>query len=178
MNEGTDMSITETVPRARRRLGRGLLAAAMALGIVSGTMSATMGTAAAAMACTGARDSNVCLWVNGVGNGQFVVHVGIDFHISREAAQEYIDDAGDPFRVWIRGDDNGPGEFLFSVPMTGLGASDESGLSADFERTVPGSWLNEDAGTDEVYAELTLTDTDTNTVIRVFKSPIIVGNWS
>lgn len=171
------MSIDKTVPRGRRRLVRGTLAAAMALGIVGGTMGATTGTASAAMRCTGARDSNVCLWVNGVGNGQFVVHVGIDFHISREDAQEYIDDAGDPFQVWIRGDDNGPAEFLFTVPMTAIGASDESGLSADFERTVPGSWLNEDAGTDEVYAELTLTDTDTNTVTRVFKSPVIVGNW-
>ncbi|WP_086669203.1 hypothetical protein [Lentzea kentuckyensis] len=169
------MSIDEIAPppRTKRRLPRALLAVAMTLGIVG----ATAGTAAAVQSCTGATDSNVCLRIEGVGNGNFAVHVGIDYHISREEAQEYIDDFGDPFTVWIRGQDNGPNEFLFALPMTAIGASDDFGLSADFDLTVPGAWLNEDNGTDEIVAVLTLTDTDTNTVTRTFRSPVITGNW-
>jgi len=159
--------------RARRRVLRALLAVTMVLGAIS----LTAGTASAAQVCTGARDSNVCLAINGVGNGQYAVHVGIDDHISGADAQEYIDDAGDPFTVWIRGYDNGPNEFLFRLPMTDIGASDAFGLSADFDLTVPGAWLNEDSGTDEIVAVLTLTDTDTNTVTRTFTSPVIIGNW-
>lgn len=158
----------------KRRLLRALLAVAMMLGIVA----VTTGTASAVQKCTGATDSNVCLRIDGLGNNQFAVHVGIDYHISGAEAQEYIDDPGDPFIVWIRGVDNGPNEFLFRVPMTAISASDECGLCADFDRIVPGSFLNEDNGTDEVVAELTLRDTDTNTVVRVFYSPVITGNWS
>ena len=160
--------------RTRQRLSRLLLAVALMLGIIG----ATAGTASAAQVCTGARDSNVCLAIDGVGNNRYAVHVGIDYHISGAEAQEYIDDPGDPFTVWIRGYDNGPNEFLFRLPMTAISASNECGLCADFDLTVPGSWLNEDSGTDEIVAVLTLTDTDTNTVTRVFQSPVLTGNWS
>jgi hypothetical protein len=172
----TGMSIDENAPprgRTKRRLPRALLAVAMTLGLVG----AMAGTASAVQRCTGAADSNVCLRIEGVGNGLFAVHVGIDYHISGDEAREYIDDPGDPFTVWIRGQDNGPNEFLFTLPMTAIGASDEFGLGADFDLTVPGSWLNEDNGTDEIVAVLTLTDTDTNTVTRTFRSPVITGNW-
>jgi hypothetical protein len=160
--------------RPRRRLLQLLIAATAVVGAVS----LTAGPASAAQTCTGHADSNLCLAVNGVGNGTFAVHVGIDVHMSLEEAQEYIDDPGDPFVVWIRGDDSGSlAEFLFTVPRTDLGASAESGLSGDFDIVVPGSWLNEDNGTDEVRAQVFLIDTDTNTTTATFVSNRIVGNW-
>jgi hypothetical protein len=63
------------------------------------------------------------------------------------------------------------------MPLTDVGASSESGLSADFDLVVPGSWLNEDNGTDEVRAFVSLIDTDTNTIRNTFLSNQIVGNW-
>ncbi|PRY44787.1 hypothetical protein [Umezawaea tangerina] len=171
----TDPTVVAEPPR--RRAKHRLLQSLVALSMVVGAVGTTAGTASAAQTCTGATDANLCLWIDGVGNGNFRVHVGIDVHISRADAQEYIDDAGDPFTVWIRGNDNGPNEFLFSLPMTAIGASDESGLSGDFELVVPATSLNEDSGTDEIVAVVTLTDTDTNTVTKNFVSNQLVGNW-
>jgi hypothetical protein len=160
--------------RTKRRLLQ-LLIAAMA---VFGAVGLSAGPASAAQTCTGAADSNLCFAINGVGSGNFAVHVGIDVHMSLEDAQEYIDDPGNPFVVWIRGDDSGSlNEFLFTVPITDLGASSGFGLSADFDIVVPGSWLNEDNGQDEVRAQVFLIDTDTNTTTATFVSNRIVGNW-
>jgi hypothetical protein len=161
--------------RTRRRLLQLLIAATA----VFGAVGLTAGPAsAAAPPCATPPGSVLCWSINGVGNGNFAVHVGIDVHMSLEDAQEYIDDQGDPFLVSIRGDDSGTlAEFLFSVPVTALGASVESGLSGDFDIVVPGSWLNEDNGQDEVRAQVVLIDTDTNTVTDTFVSNRIVGNW-
>ncbi|PRY44788.1 hypothetical protein [Umezawaea tangerina] len=160
---------------AKRRVLRALLAIAM----IVGAIGATAGTASAAQVCSGAKDANVCLAINGLGNNTFAIHVGIDAYMSGAEAQEFIDDVGDPFTVWIRGWDNGrPGEFLFALPTTLLVASDEFGLGGDFDRAVPGAWLNEDEGPDEVVAVLTLTDTDTNTVVKTYTSPVLTGDWS
>lgn len=160
--------------RPRGGAGRGVLRLLIAATAFLGAVGLMTGPASAAQTCTGRPDSNLCLAINGVGNGNFAVHVGIDVHMSRDEAQEYIDDPGDPFTVWIRGDD---GEFLFTLPTTALGASEESGLSGDFDRIVPGTALNEDSGQDEIVAFVILTDTDTNTVTRTFTSNPIIGNW-
>ncbi len=93
-------------------------------------------------------------------------------------AQEYVDDAGVPFSVWLRGDDGYANEYLVWVPLTNLVATSESGLSADFDTVVPGYALDEDrGGVDEVRARVTLKDTDTNTVTGAYDSNRIVGSW-
>jgi hypothetical protein len=161
--------------RAKRRLLR-LVGAATA---VAGIGTLTAAPASAAQTCTGRTDSNLCLSIDRRTDGRFNVHVGIDVHMPLDQAQEYVGDAGDPFIVRIRGEDSGrPAEFLFVVPITGLGASSESGLSADFDTIVSGSALDEDQGaTDEIIAQVTLVDTDTNSVAGIFNSNRIVGNW-
>ncbi|MEN3359715.1 MAG: hypothetical protein V7637_3697 [Mycobacteriales bacterium] len=172
----TDPTAMGVRPRGhtKRRLLRLLIAATVVLGAVG----LTAGPASAARNCTGPANSSLCLTINGVGNGNFDVLVGIDVHMSLEEAQEYMGDPGDPFVVWIRGDDSGSlAEFLFTVPLINLGASAEFGLSGDFDIVVPGSWLNEDNGQDEIRAQVFLIDTDTNTTTGTFVSGPIVGNW-
>jgi hypothetical protein len=160
--------------RTKRRLGQ-LVIAAMA---VPAAVALTAVPASAAQTCTGRTDSNLCLSIDRRADGNYNVHVGIDVHMPLWQAQEYVDDPGVPFTVWIRGDDGSPAEYLFRVPITALVATSESGLSADFDTVVSGSALDEDrGGTDEVRAQVTLTDTDTNTTTGVYRSNQIVGNW-
>jgi hypothetical protein len=169
---------TAVTVRPRGRTKRRLLQTVIAAAAVFGAVVVTAGPAAAVQTCTGRPEANLCLAIDGRSDGLFNVHVGIDVHMSLAEAQEYVDDAGNPLSASIRGDDSGNfSQFLFSVPLTVLGASAESGLSADFDLVVPGSWLNEDNGTDEIRAVVTLVDTDTNTVKGTFVSNVIVGNW-
>ncbi|KJK47137.1 hypothetical protein UK23_21385 [Lentzea aerocolonigenes] len=167
---------TGTFGRFRRRLLRAGIAAALVLGSIG---AATV-PASAAQTCTGATDANLCLAIDRLPNGLFAVHVGIDVHMSFEDAQEYIDDPGDPFILRIRGDDSGKlAEFLFSAPITSLGASPEFGLSANFDTVVSSAQLDEDRNDqDEIRAEVLLFDSDTNTVTGRFVSNRITGNWS
>jgi hypothetical protein len=147
---------------------------------VGGAMLATAGPASAAMRCDYQEGLyNVCLTVNGVGNGMYNVHVGIDVHMSLADAQEYVDDEGDPLLAMVRGDDGGRLAEILSYPtLRGLGASGESGLSADFDATIPGSVLDEDHGDgDEIHAQVRLTDTDTNVVTGEWVTGVMVGNW-
>ena len=167
-------------PDARRQRARRWVTRTLAAGLaVVGIVGLTTAPASAAMTCTGRPDSNTCLWIDGIGNGLFRVHVGIDVHMSLAAAQEYIDDAGDPFSVVVFGDDGGGADqALFIVPLIALGASTESGLSGDFETVVPGSALNEDPGqADEIRARVLLIDTDLNRVTGTYLSNQLSGNW-
>lgn len=123
--------------RARGHTKLRLLQVVIAAAAVFGAVGLTAAPASAEQTCMG---SNLCLAINGLGNGTFAVHVGTDVHMSLEEAQEYVDDAGDPLFASIRGDDSGNvSQFLFSMPFTDVGASSESGLSADFDLAVPGS---------------------------------------
>ncbi|BCB75030.1 hypothetical protein ACFQ1L_33475 [Phytohabitans flavus] len=124
---------------AKRRLTR-VLALAASLSVALGLMAVP---AQAAMICSGAPAINLCLWIDGQGNNRYRVHVGIDVHMSLAEAQEYVDDAGDPFSAVIIGS---AGLIRFGVPQVGLGATSESGLSGDFEIVVLGSQLNENPG--------------------------------
>ena len=170
--------------RRGRRLVQVLIAAVGVLGVVG----STAGPASAAQTCNSTGGSVVCLAVDGVGGGQFKVHVGIEVQMSRAEAQEYIDDPGDPFVVTIVADDGIVScpvfcgtvvPVLFRVPLTQLGAGDSS-LGADFDITVPASALNEDppGQEDEIRAFVELWDRDTNTLVRRFMSNQISGNWS
>jgi hypothetical protein len=176
---------TVTGERGRRRLARfrrprRLVQVLIAVLAVAGATLVTAGPASAAMQCDYQVGLyNVCLSVNGVGNGMYNVHVGIDVHMSLADAQEYIDDPDDPLLAIIRGDDGGRIAEVLSYPrLVGLGASEESGLSADFDATIPGSVLDEDPGAgDEIRAQVRLTDTDTNTLTGEWITAVMVGNW-
>jgi hypothetical protein len=160
--------------RAKRRLAQLAIAAIT----VPGALALTAGPASAAQTCTGRADSNLCLSIDRRADGNYNVHVGIDVHMPLYQAQEYVDDVGVPFSVWLRGDDGKPAEYLFRVPITALVATSESGLSADFNTVVSGAALDEDrGGVDEVRARVTLIDTDTNTTTGIYDSNRIVGSW-
>jgi len=164
--------------RPRRSTKRRLLQLLAATVVVPGAVAVTALPASAAQTCTGRTDSNLCLSIDRRTDGNYKVHVGIDVHMPLYQAQEYVDDAGVPFGVWIRGDDGNLNEYLVWVPITNLAATSESGLSADFDTVVSGRALDEDrGGTDEVRARVTLTDTDTNTTTGVYDSNRIIGNW-
>jgi hypothetical protein len=171
-----DGAATDVRPRSRTK--RRLLQLLTGTVVVSGAIALTAVPASAAQTCTGRTDSNLCLSIDRRPDGNYAVHVGIDVHMPLEQAQEYVDDAGVPFGVWLRGDDGYLNEYLAWVPITDLVATAESGLSADFDTVVSGRSLDEDhGGTDEVRARVTLVDTDTNTVTGVFDSNRLVGNW-
>jgi hypothetical protein len=131
--------------------------------------------ASAEMRCTGASASNVCLVINHVGNGIYDVHLGIDAHMSRQDAQAIIDAPGEPFSGKIYGADSSA-QYLFDIPVTDVGASTESGLSANFDITVSGAWLNEDSGRDEIFGRIRLYDARTGTT-RIFDTPQIHGSF-
>jgi len=123
-----------------------------------------------------------------------VVEAAVAYHVPQRAGGAglrvpgAVDQAGDPFVVRIVADDGIDScpifcgtviPTLLTLPMTGLGASSESGLSGDFEATVPGSWLNEDppGQEDEIRAFVELWDRDTNIRTATFMSNQLSGNW-
>jgi len=170
--------------RSRGRAKRRLLQLPIAATAVLGAVALTAAPASAAQTCTGNPDSNLCFSINQRADGNFDVHVGIDVHMPLDKAQEYVDDEGDPFTVWIRGDDGTPDRNLFSVPITPgtLVATPGFGLSAEFDTVVEGRDLDEDPGdTDEIFAQVQLIDTDTNEEDKEEGSPFIsnrlTGNW-
>ncbi|GIE76340.1 hypothetical protein Aph02nite_22900 [Actinoplanes philippinensis] len=160
-----------------KNVKRGLAWATAVVASLAVTLGPMAAPAQAARTCTGQTDSNLCLWIDLQSNGVYRIHVGIDVrYLSLADAQEYIDDPGDPFRAYIIGR-NGSARFI--VPVVGLGASAESGLSGDFETYVSASALNENPnGQDELRAQVLLIDTDTNTVTKTFTSGKLFGNWS
>lgn len=174
MSTTTTSTTTPSQGRRTRRRAQ-LLLAALA---VPSAIALTAVPASAAQTCTGGTNSNVCLSIDRRTDGNYTVHVGIDAYMPLDEAQEYVDDAGVPFSVWLRGDDGSLAEYLVHVPITTLGASAGYGLSADFDTVVSSRALDEDWGsTDEVRAQIRLIDTDTNTVTRTYVSNRLVGNW-
>ena len=170
--------------RSRGRAKRRLLQLPIAATAVLGAVALTAVLASAAETCTGEADSNLCLRINQRTDGNFDVHVGIDVHMPLHKAQEYVGNVGEPFTVWIRGEDGDVDQNLFSVPMTPgtLVATPESGLSAEFDTVVEGRDLDEDrGGRDEIFAQVQLFDTDTGEEAKDEGSPfisnVIVGNW-
>jgi hypothetical protein len=169
--------------RPRGRTKRRLLQLPIAATAILGTVALTAAPASATQTCTGKPDSNLCFSINQRADGNFDVHVGIDVHMPLDEAQEYVNNVGEPpFTVWIHAYDGKPGRKLFSVPMTEgtLDATPDFGLSAEFDRIVDGRDLDANPrGTDVVLADVTLTDTDTNTKDPrgPFISNRLTGNW-
>jgi hypothetical protein len=167
----------ESATRRRRWTARALGAlavVAVALGCVAGPAGAEP------QLCNGRPGgrANVCINITSTGNGNFYnVHIGIDVHMSGADARAIINQPGDPFRVRLMGSDSGSDDdFLGIVPLTTIGASDEFGLGADFDRGASRWDLDEDNNlfddVDDVYAEITLVDSDRGTMVT-FRSDII-----
>jgi hypothetical protein len=169
--------------RPRGSTKRRLLQLPIVAMAICSAVALTAAPASAAQTCTGKPGSNLCFSINQRADGNFDVHVGIDVHMPLDKAQEYVDDEGDPFTVWIRGEDGDVDQNLFPVPMTGTPVATAGfGLSAEFDTVVEGRDLDEDpGGTDEVFAQVQLIDTDTNKEDTEEGSPfisnVIVGNW-
>lgn len=139
-----------------------VMGALAGLAMIAGVLTATSTPAsAAAQACNYDFVSfNACLTIEYAGNARWDVTVGLDRHMPKSYADEILrcgsgmfaelwgDDGGHPDdddlgTVWLR-----PGS-----PNTG---SNPEGMFADFFRA--GMNLDEDNGTDEVYAEITYFD--------------------
>jgi hypothetical protein len=161
--------------RLKRRLRRTLRVAAVpavAIALLAGVMAAP---AFAEPACGGKVDvSYTCLWIDPVQEG-YKIHIGIDVHMSQEDAQAILDAPGDPFRARLMGSDPLFDDELFTLRLTGQGASAESGLSADFDYVASRSQLNEDDDflddVDDVFGKVDLVDPFTGDT-RTFDSPM------
>jgi hypothetical protein len=167
------MAFTRLDSRAgKRRLRRGLGVMAASGGTIALIMSALAVPASAEQKCTGRPDSNVCLSIDNF-NGGYLIHVGIDVHMSLQDAQAILDAPGEPFSARMMGSDPLSDDELFPIVLMGTGASAETGLGADFQIVAARSQLNEDDSffddVDEVFARIQLVDPRTGTT-RFFNS--------
>ena len=150
-----------TLPHlVRTTRARRFVSGVCALALATGVLGLMAGPASAEQKCTGRPDSNVCLDITSNSNqSTYFIHVGIDVHMSLQEAQAYVSQ-GRPFTVTMMGADTFDDDTLFTVPMSALGASAESGLSADFDVAVAQFSMDEDDSffddVDEVYASIDL----------------------
>jgi hypothetical protein len=109
----------------------------------------------------------------GTSPGKYSVTIGIDYRVSLQVAQDIVARGGISGAVW--GDDEWDDDREFTLPRVAWGASAESGLSAEFQRTVTASELNEDsipvAARDELYGVVVIRLPNGTT--RTFNSPNI-----
>jgi hypothetical protein len=144
----------------RTRLMGILAVLAMTAGLF---ITTTAPASAAAMACNYDGFSfNACLTIEYAGNGKWDVSVGFDRYLPKSYTDEILacPGGGAVFSV-LWGDDGGHPEDddRGSIPLIGgfpRSGSNPDGLFAGFFR--PGMNLDEDDGTDEVYAEITYFD--------------------
>jgi hypothetical protein len=149
------------------------------MGLAATTGLATAGAASAAggigeQVCRGETNRYaICLYITDDPQSpyshSFKVHVGIDVTMSRQDAQNIIDGGGAiTARMW--GSDPVFDDNLIGVTRSWVSAWD-GGLSAEFDRSVSGSVLDEDPeGLDEVYALVSLYVPVSGTT-RTFRSP-------
>jgi hypothetical protein len=160
--EGAAVALLHHLRFARsQRFRRATAATAMVSGFV-GAVVMMASPASAEMRCTGRPESNVCLSIEPTPDGRdYYVHVGIDIHMSLAEAQRYVGQ-GSPLTAKIMGSDTFSDDFRFFMRVTDLGASADSGLSADFDYVASQSQMNEDDSifddVDEIYATIDLYD--------------------
>jgi hypothetical protein len=166
--------MTSTKPWKRR-----FLRAAAVTAVGASALVLAAAPSQAAQKCTGRGDANVCLAIDRLSNGEYAVHLGIDWHISRLDAESIILGGG-PITAEMLGDDAFSDDHLFPVFLTDVGASDAFGLSIDFDRVVPAFFLDEDNvpfdRTDEVFGRISITDRRTSST-RTFDTPEFVQNF-
>ncbi|GAA1017365.1 hypothetical protein Aple_033150 [Acrocarpospora pleiomorpha] len=161
--------------RTKRRLLKTLaMTTASALGI---TLMAA--PASAAQRCNYKPEYNACLSLTPTDSGHYLVHIGIDLRkLTQTEAQAIIKAAPyrNPFRTWLYAGDKAQDDIITGVSTIRVWAS-ETGLSAEFERVVTKSSLNEDPWPgefDEVYGSIDYRDPRTGST-RTFNTPEIAG---
>lgn len=130
-----------------RHAAAGLLIALMASIALLGLGQTPASAASLPQRCTGQVHVNVCLRFDQLDANRYNVHVGIDFRITKSQAEEIILNAGgNPYHARLFGVAREPvgNQEMFDIPATSLGASDEAGLSADFDVIKTRSELNKD----------------------------------
>jgi hypothetical protein len=145
----------------RTRLMAALSALAMTLGLLALT---TAPASAAAMRCNhdNGISFNACLTIEYAGDGLWDVHVGFDRYLPKSYADEVLGcPGGGVFFSVLWGDDGGhpDDDELVSIPLDAgwpRTGSNPAGMFAEFSRQRVS--LDEDSGTDEVYAEVTYFD--------------------
>jgi hypothetical protein len=168
------MNTSRTKSRLKRTLG--LAVAPVATCVLMAGLMAT--PASAEQRCTGATASNVCLNIDPTSqtDQDYMVHIGIDIHMSQAQAQAILDGPGDPFSARMMGSDPLSDDDLFNVHLTGESASAEAGLSANFDMVASRSQLDEDDSffddVDEVFGRVKLVDPGTGAV-TFYNTPII-----
>jgi hypothetical protein len=132
---------TDTKRRPLRKLAVIVAAVAGMLTLVAAPALAETG-----QKCHPVPESNVCLAFWRIDASHYQVHLGIDFHIGRQRAQQIIDQPGDPFVARIFGIARQPigNQALFTVPMTEVLATEDFGLSAGFDYVATTDQLNHD----------------------------------
>ena len=162
--------------RPSSALVRRVVPAMAGLAIASGAI-VLAGSAASAEgpSCRYDGQRNTCLWITETwpGSDVYEVHIGIDVYMNPAQAQD-IFDRGGWFTSRVMGDDPSNDALLFHLDVQSQGVA-PFGLSAEFHTQVPGSWLDEDWGWDEVYATVVLTDPGRSS--RSFNTGVITGDF-
>jgi len=148
----------------RNPLTRGVRRVVLAMGLVVVAGVATAGAASAGrlheQTCVGqAGRYTICLYITDDPQSpyshSYKIHVGIDVNMSRADAQNIIDGGG-TITARMYGSDSFFDDNLIGVTRSWVSAWD-GGLSAEFDRSVNGSVLDEDPeGEDEVFARVSL----------------------
>jgi len=149
----------------RNPLARGVRRTALAMGLALVSALATAGAASAdgrlnEQSCRGqAGRYTICLLITDDPQSpyshSYKIHIGIDINMSRQDAQNIIDGGSAP-TARMYGSDTFFDDNLIGVTRSWVSAWD-GGLSAEFDRSVSGSDLDEDPeGEDEVFARVSL----------------------
>jgi hypothetical protein len=157
-----------------RRATGAIVVFMLALGVLVGTATA----ASAEKRCKSESGRYVaCLSVSHKGGGIYEIGVGIDVILPPAEVQQIL--ANNPagaFSASLMADDEGPNDVaLIPIPLTAVSGFDNQ-LSAEFGRDVGHSIVNEDSGTDELYARVTLFNKATN-VTRTFDTAVVSANF-
>ncbi|WP_033343995.1 hypothetical protein [Catenuloplanes japonicus] len=139
-----------------RKLLGGLAAMVMTAGVLTVTAAPA---SAAVMSCNYESGYNACLTLEYAGNARWDVTVGYDRHLPADHAAYIVNTCGLQIFAVAWGDDGGhpDDDDLGYIPLKpGSPIVTSFGFSAEFFRAAMN--LNEDNGTDEIYAEVTYYD--------------------
>jgi hypothetical protein len=116
--------------------------------------------------------------VGNLGSGICEVRIGVDINMSEADARAFIDHPGEEATAKLWADDEWYDNGIATIgvdaptwPQTWAG-----GYSVEYVRQLACSWLNEDGGRDELYAQITFDDFRTGQTHRA-NSNQVTGYW-
>jgi hypothetical protein len=151
-----------------------------ALLAVAGLALVAAPRASAEQACNyDGRSFNACLNLDYVGYGWYNGHVGLDVKLPQQYAQEIVNCGAYP-EASLWGDDGGGSadDYIRSfVPTPGWPVATSAGFSTDlFTQSINSNQMDEDDGTDEIYAKVSFWDCHTGGY-RTFRTGTIRGEF-